>query len=110
MVLSESYDEDGEKIVELSNMGEGVVSKTKGLIIYSKKPVNPRKFIAKYGDTYGYREADLPVIDGSGGATTYLPNYKDVKVLFRHTPENLNHPSGKSLEIMDWNIITLRLI
>ena len=83
MVLSESYDEDGEKIVELSNMGEGVVSKTKGLIIYSKKPVNPRKFIAKYGDTYGYREADLPVIDGSGGATTYLPNYKDVKVLFR---------------------------
>lgn len=83
MVLSESYDEDGEKIVELSNLGEGVVSKTKGLIIYSKKPVNPRKFIAKYGDTYGYREADLPVIDGSGGATTYLPNYKDVKVLFR---------------------------
>lgn len=83
MVLSESYDEDGEKIVELSNMGEGVVSKTKGLIIYSKKPVNPRKFIAKYGDTYGYREADLPVIDGSGGATTYLPNYKDAKVLFR---------------------------
>ncbi len=83
MVLSESYDEDGEKIVELSNLGEGVVSKTKGLIIYSKKPVNPRKFIAKYGDTYGYREADLPVIDGSGAATTYLPNYKDVKVLFR---------------------------
>lgn len=83
MVLSESYDEDGEKIVELSNLGEGVVSKTKGLIIYSKKPVNPRKFIAKYGDAYGYREADLPVIDGSGGATTYLPNYKDVKVLFR---------------------------
>lgn len=82
MIITESYEDGGEKIGGLDNMGEGVVSKWKGLVVYSKKPVNPRKFIAKYGDSYGYREADLPVLDGSGGATTYLPNYKNIKILF----------------------------